>query len=83
MAVHCPASPTGPKTARAMETRNTTVRPRPYRHDAMHITIHAAMVRMIRAYRDADKALRDGRPSWDADCLSQLPPAFSDEGDKR
>ena len=49
----------------------------------MPINIHAAMVRPISAYRDADKALRNDRKSWDADCLSQLPLAFSDEGDKR
>ena len=43
----------------------------------------AAMYRLISAYRDADKALRDGRPSWDKDCLDQLPCAYSTEGDRR
>jgi hypothetical protein len=43
----------------------------------------AAMYRLISAYRDADKALRDGRKSWDEDCLNQLPCGYSTEGDKR
>ena len=48
----------------------------------MPIDIHAAMVRLISAYRDADKSLRDGRKSWEEDCLNQLPLGYSTEGDK-
>ena len=49
----------------------------------MPINIHAAMVRLIPACRDADKALRAGRKSWDEDCLNQLPLGYSTDGDKR
>ena len=41
----------------------------------MPINIHAAMVRLISAYRDADKALRDGRKSWDKNAHFDLPNA--------
>jgi hypothetical protein len=53
------------------------------RHNPDAAEQRAAMYRMISVYRDADNALRAGRPSWDKDCLEQLPLAFSTEGDKR
>jgi len=44
----------------------------------------AQMSRLTRAYRDADKALRDGRPSWNAEeTIERIPFAFGNDGDKR
>jgi predicted nucleic acid-binding Zn ribbon protein len=43
----------------------------------------AAVYRLISVYRDADKALRGGRPSWDKQCLDQLPLGYSTAGDNR
>jgi hypothetical protein len=42
------------------------------------------MTNLASAYRDADKALRSGRRSWDAkETLARLPMAFGTDGDKR
>lgn len=39
---------------------------------------------LARAYRDADKATRDGRQSWNVhETLARLPIAFGEDGDKR
>lgn len=35
------------------------------------------------AYRDADKALRAGRQSWDAQAYQRIPLAYSTDGDGR
>lgn len=44
----------------------------------------STMSNLGRAYRDADKAFRDGRKSWNAkETLDRLPLAFGREGDKR
>lgn len=44
----------------------------------------ASMCNLARAYRDADKALRGGRKSWDAcETLARMPLAYGAEGDKR
>lgn len=42
------------------------------------------MSNLGRAYRDADKAQRNGRQSWNArETIERLPLAFSTEGDRR
>jgi hypothetical protein len=39
---------------------------------------------LLRAYRDSDRKLRDGRQSWNLrETLDRLPIAYSDEGDRR
>lgn len=39
---------------------------------------------LMRAYRDSDKHLRNGRKSWDAkEAIDRVPLAFGAEGDKR
>lgn len=48
------------------------------------LDLFTTLNRMARAYRDADKALRDGRKSWNVEeTLARLPIAYSTEGDKR
>ena len=42
------------------------------------------MSNLARAYRDADKILRDGRQSWNArETIERLPMTFGTEGDQR
>ena len=45
--------------------------------------IRAAVYPLLSADRYAAKALRNGQPSWDADCLDQLPLGYCTEGDER
>lgn len=48
------------------------------------LELRAMVSRLARAYRDADKALRDGRKSWDVtEAFLRIPLGFSDEGDRR
>lgn len=41
------------------------------------------MCNLAAAYRNADKAKRNGRKSWDSNAFRDLPLAYDDDGDKR
>lgn len=44
----------------------------------------AILSRLATAYRDADRAKRDGRPSWDIESrVERIPLAYSTDGDGR
>ena len=49
----------------------------------MPTKIRAAVYPLLSADRYAAKVLRNGQPSWDADCLDQLPLGYCTEGDER
>lgn len=54
------------------------------RSEAVKAGAWTIMCNLARAYRDSDKALRDGRKSWDMkETINRLPIHFSTEGDKR
>lgn len=55
-----------------------------YERDLRPLGLFAIMSNLARAYRDSDKQLRNGRPSWNVkETLARLPVAFGSEGDKR
>lgn len=48
------------------------------------LELRAQISRLARVYRDADKALRNGRQSWNArEAIARLPLTYSTEGDRR
>lgn len=54
------------------------------RKEGDELDLRGMIGRVASAYRDADKNLRDGRPSWDLDAaISRIPNGYSYEGDKR
>lgn len=54
------------------------------REDAKNLNLLSVMSNLTRAYRDADKAARNGRRSWNLqEALARLPSAYGREGDKR
>ena len=83
MAVHCPAS------RRPAEDSPGHGNPQHHRPSApaspgcVPTKIRAAVYPLLSADRYAAKVLRNGQPSWDADCLDQLPLGYCTEGDER
>lgn len=53
------------------------------RSDARAKGVWSLLCARAGAYRDADKAYRDGRPSWDPSARLRLPHAWSNNGDGR
>ena len=54
------------------------------RHRADRLDVRGLLGRVISAYRDADKKLRQGRKSWDLDAaMDRIPLGYSGEGDGR
>lgn len=48
------------------------------------LELQSLISRLASVYRDADKALRDGRKSWDVkEAIARMPLTYSTEGDKR
>lgn len=54
------------------------------REAATSLGVWSIATNLLRAYRDSDNTLRDGRKSWNLrETLARLPVAYSNEGDRR